>query len=119
MTVDDIDRIRGWLVRYVKPQDRRDIERLCEAAMLGVLSEIPDARGEAEQPPPSDALEFIEESRLHKLERDAERYRWIRMNRKGALISIWIGHKDGPKDFDAAIDTCVLSSRSLQQEEKP
>jgi hypothetical protein len=43
------------------------------------------------------------------VERDAERYRWIRTHRNGARIDVWIGSEDGPEQFDAAIDSCTRS----------
>lgn len=44
LSIEDIDRARGWLTRFVKNQDAALVNALCDKAMLGVMSEIPSAQ---------------------------------------------------------------------------
>jgi hypothetical protein len=72
-----------WIIRGVKGE-----HYACKPDIFAMTYEPADARGEAEQPPPSDALEFIEESRLHKLERGAEYQRWTATTRGGSKYKV-------------------------------
>jgi len=46
LTLDEIAHVQGWLRRYVKPQDREVIDRLCSTAVYGALAKtfVPDLR---------------------------------------------------------------------------
>ena len=50
LTIEEIDRMRGWLTRSAKVQDVQAIHSLCDMALLGVMSRIPSVATPAAPP---------------------------------------------------------------------
>lgn len=44
LSVEDIDRARRWLTRFVKKQDVELINAICDKAMIGAILEAPSAK---------------------------------------------------------------------------